>query len=146
MRKRKKISKEYIYTFSDGNDKDPNGIPRTSTVIPEPELRIWMKDQDTHFASGSRKERKYCLPLFDEEDNCAEIIDELEPYDILTQKERDQEIRDFIDSLTEIQRRRVELRMEGKSITEIAEMEGVGYNKVKKSLEQVGVRYMKEMK
>ncbi len=130
------------YNFYEG-DKE---IPKQKTVRVSKRIADEIKESRRLEHNLVNMEHYHCRPLFDENDKLIEIADERDPYCVYTQEQRDREIRDFIDSLTEIQRRRVELRMEGKSITEIAEMEGVGYNKVKKSLEQVGVRYLKEMK
>ena len=61
-------------------------------------------------------------------------------------KEEGQGVQAFLETLTEVQRRRVHMRMDGMTITEIAEAEGTSYMSVKETFTQLKKKFSKFFK
>jgi len=58
-------------------------------------------------------------------------------------KEEEKSVQAFLSTLTETQRRRVLMSMDGKSITEIAQAEGTSYMSVKETFVQLQKKFKK---
>lgn len=58
-------------------------------------------------------------------------------------KEESPRVQAFLDSLTDVQRRRLEMRMEGMSFTEIAQEEGMSYNAIVFCFKQIKNKFKK---
>jgi DNA-binding CsgD family transcriptional regulator len=130
------------YDFYDG-DKE---IPKHIVVEVDEELGNFILESRREESNGDRRQSYHCTALFDDDDKCEELMDERDPLWYLERNETERETWEKIDNLTETQRRRTLMRMEGMSEREIARREGCDHKAVAKSLKQVGEKYLKEMK
>ncbi len=83
----------------------------------------------------SRKERYHCYSLDAVEYEGAEYSDRKTPETALEQEEDARRIAEVMAEIPDVQRRRLLLYAEGKTLREIARMEGVDHKAVKKSIE-----------
>ena len=83
----------------------------------------------------SRKERYHCYSLDAVEFEGGEYADKDNPESLLEKKADSRHIRGILEKMPEIQRRRILLYAQGKTLREIAHMEGVDHKAVKKSIE-----------
>ena len=82
-----------------------------------------------------RKERYHCYSLDAALYEGREYADPDTPETVLHREEEQRKIRELLNGLPEIQKRRLLLYAEGKSLREIARIEGVDHKAVKKSIE-----------
>ena len=73
----------------------------------------------------------------------AGFADDETPDTVTARNEENEQLYVAMQQLTEIQRRRLILLSEGKSMREIARMEGVAHNKIIKSIEQARKKLQK---
>ena len=83
----------------------------------------------------SRKERYHCYSLDAAEYEGEEYADAETPESLLEKLEENEHLYETLQKLSEVQRRRLLLFAEGKSIWEIARMENVQHHAVAKSIE-----------
>ena len=83
----------------------------------------------------SRKERYHCYSLDAAEYEGEEYADAETPESLLEKLEENEQLYETLKKLSEVQRRRLLLFAEGKSIWEIARMENVQHHAVAKSIE-----------
>lgn len=86
-------------------------------------------------ANADRKERYHCYSLEAVEYEGEEYADTETPETLLEKLETDRHLYETLQKLSEVQRRRLLLFAEGKSIREIARMEKVQHHAVAKSIE-----------
>ena len=93
-----------------------------------------MKDyklEEKEISSHARQDRRYGLCSFDENIRNADIINDQEQTEELLKK-----VWEHIGELTEVQQRRLRLYFEEKKTFEqIAEIEGVGWQRIQKSID-----------
>ncbi len=114
------------YTFANGE---------TSEVEVTEEIGNVILDSRREESNLERKERYHCYLMDAAEFEGAEYADKDTPEVLLEQMLDNQHIAELLEELPEIQRRRLLLYAEGKSLREIARMEGVDHKAVKKSIE-----------
>ncbi|MDO4299680.1 MAG: sigma factor-like helix-turn-helix DNA-binding protein [Lachnospiraceae bacterium] len=114
------------YTFANGE---------TSEVEVTEEIGNVILDSRREESNLDRKERYHCYSMDAAEFEGAEYADKDTPEVLLEQMLDNQHIAELLEELPEIQRRRLLLYTEGKSMREIARMEGVDHKAVKKSIE-----------
>ncbi len=56
-------------------------------------------------------------------------------------KDEEQGVQAFLETLTDVQRRRVHMRMDGMTLTEIAKAEGTSYMTIKETFEQLKKKF-----
>ena len=84
--------------------------------------------------NGDRKERYHCYSIAGLDYEGDEFADKHTPESLLLNKEGDERIKAFYESLTERQRRCLELRLDGLTVAEIAKVEGLQFMSVKDCL------------
>jgi DNA-directed RNA polymerase specialized sigma24 family protein len=114
------------YTFANGE---------TSEVEVTEEIGNVILDSRREESNLDRKERYHCCSMDAAEFEGVEYADKDTPEVLLEQMLDNQHIAELLEELPEIQRRRLLLYAEGKSLREIARMEGVDHKAVKKSIE-----------
>lgn len=90
-----------------------------------------------------RKERYHCYSMDAAAFEGMDYADEKTSEKLLEQKTADRHVADILAELPEIQKRRLLLYAEGKSLREIARMEGVDHKAVKKSIEAAKKYFLK---
>ena len=83
----------------------------------------------------SRKERYHCYSLDAVDFEGNEYADRDTPESLLEQMVDKRHIKGLLERMSEVQRRRLLLYAQGKSLREIARLEGVDHKAVKKSIE-----------
>lgn len=114
------------YTFADGE---------VSEVEVSEDIGTFILDSRRGEDNLGRKERYHCYSLDAAEYEGADYADSKTPEDVLERKERLRHMAGIMEAMPEVQRRRLLLYAEGKSLREIARMEGVDHKAVKKSVE-----------
>lgn len=114
------------YTFANGE---------TSEVEVTEEIGNVILDSRRKESNLDRKERYHCYSLDAADFEGEDYADGDTPETVLFSQLENQHIEELLDGLPEIQRSRLLLYAEGKSLREIARMEGVDHKAVKKSIE-----------
>lgn len=114
------------YTFANGE---------TSEVEVTEEIGNVILDSRRKESNLDRKERYHCYSLDAADFEGEDYADGDTLESLLEQMLDSRHIAELLDGLSEIQRRRLLLYAEGKSLREIARMEGVDHKAVKKSVE-----------
>lgn len=114
------------YTFANGE---------TSDVEVSEEIGTMILDSRREESNLDRKERYHCYSLDGAEFEGMEMAGKETPETALLLQLENQHIAKLLSELPEVQRRRLLLYAEGKSLREIARMEGVDHKAVKKSIE-----------
>lgn len=114
------------YTFATGE---------TSEVEVTEEIGNVILDSRREESNLDRKERYHCYSMDAADFEGGDYADGDTPETVLFSQLENQHIADLLDGLPEIQRRRLLLYAAGKSLREIARMEGVDHKAVKKSIE-----------
>lgn len=114
------------YTFANGE---------TSDVEVSEEIGTMILDSRREESNLDRKERYHCYSLDGAEFEGMEMADKETPETALFLQLENQHISKLLSELPKVQRRRLLLYAEGKSLREIARMEGVDHKAVKKSIE-----------
>ena len=108
--------------------KDGQGIEQTTEL--DREVYSVIDNSQKEVSSQARKDRRYGLRSFDESIGDADIINEDEQTEVLFKK-----VWKYIGELTEVQQRRLRQYFdENKTFKQIAEIEGVGWQKIQKSI------------
>lgn len=72
-----------------------------------------------------------------------ELAEEDTPESELFHKEEEEKINQFLSTLTEVQRRRLEMRLDGMKMSEIARTEATTFRAIKKTFLQILEKYLK---
>ena len=113
----------------------PNGT--MAIVEASVESLRFMLENDRKVANAERRERyhvPYSIDAMDYEG--LEFADPETPEELIIEKERAAQITRDLAVLTKVQLRRILMRLEGKTVREIAEEEGTSVNAVEESLLQ----------
>lgn len=124
------------YTFANGE---------TSEVEVTEEIGNMILDSRRKESNLERKERYHCYSLDAAVYEGAEYAGEDTPERMLVQQIESQRLAELLQGLSEVQRRRLLLYAEGKSLREIARMEGVDHKAVKKSVEAARKIFLKNL-
>ena len=114
------------YTFANGE---------TSEVEVTEEIGNMILDSRRLESNLDRKERYHCYSSDAAEFEGEEYADVDTPESLLEREMESRQIADIMAGMPEIQRRRLLLYAEGKSLREIARIEGVDHKAIKKSIE-----------
>lgn len=115
----------------------------TSEVEVEEEIGNIILDSRRKESNLDRKERYHCYSMDAAAFEGMDYADEKTSEKLLEQKTADRHVADILAELPEIQKRRLLLYAEGKSLREIARMEGVDHKAVKKSIEAAKKYFLK---
>ena len=124
----------YYAKFTDGQ-----GIEQ----ITELDIEVYnvIHNSQKGISSQSRKDRRYGLCSFDESIGDADVVDEAEQTEELLKK-----VWAHIEELTDVQQRRLRLYFEEKKTMEqIADIEGVGWRRIQKSID-LALNYLRTKK
>lgn len=124
------------YTFANGEN---------SEVEVTEEIGNMILDSRRKESNLERKERYHCYSLDAAIYEGAEYAGEDTPELVLAQQIESQQLLELLQGLPEVQRRRLLLYAEGKSLREIARMEGVDHKAVKKSVEAARKFFLKNL-
>ncbi len=91
----------------------------------------------------ARKERYHCYSLDAVNFEGSEYADRDTPESLLEQMVDKRHIKRLLEELPEVQRRRLLLYVQGKSMREVARLEGVDHKAVKKSIEAAKKYFLK---
>jgi DNA-directed RNA polymerase specialized sigma24 family protein len=122
------------YTFANGE---------TSEVEVTEEIGNIILDSRREESNLDRKERYHCYSLDGATFEGVEYADPDTPETLLEQLLESRHIKELLEELPEVQRRRLFLYAEGKSLREIGRMEGVDHKAVKKSVEAAKKYFLK---
>ena len=114
------------YTFANGE---------TSEVEVTEEIGNMILDSRRQESNLDRKERYHCYSSDAAEFEGEEYADADTPESLLERQMESRQIADTLAGMPEIQRKRLLLYAEGKSLREIARIEGVDHKAIKKSIE-----------
>ena len=113
----------YYATFTDGE-----GVEQTTELAKD--VFDAINESQTQISSRARKDRRYGLCSFDESIGDADIINDEKQTDELLKM-----VWEHMGELTAVQQRRIHLYFEeNKTFEQIAEIEGVGWQRVQKSI------------
>lgn len=87
--------------------------------------------------NGDRKERYHCYSIAGLDYEGEEFADKHTPESLLLNKEDNGWIAEFLKTLTDVQRERLEMRLDGMSMNEIARVQGTTFRAVKKTFLQI---------
>lgn len=119
--------------------KDGQGIEQTTEL--DREVYSVINNSQKEKSSQARKDRRYGLRSFDESIGDADIINEGEQTKELLKK-----VWKHIGELTEVQQRRLRQYFgEKKTFKQIAEIEGVGWQRIQKSID-LAISYLRTKK
>lgn len=124
----------YYAKFTDGQ-----GIEQITEL--DSEVYNVIHNSQKGISSQSRKDRRYGLCSFDESIGDADVVDETEQTEELLKK-----VWAHIEELTDVQQRRLRLYFEEKkTLEQIAEIEGVGWRRIQKSID-LALNYLRTKK
>lgn len=114
------------YTFANGEN---------SEVEVDEEIGTFILDSRREEENLGRKERYHCYSMDAADYEGREYADTETPETVLEQETEAQWVAEVMAAMPDVQRRRLLLYAEGKTLREIARMEGVDHKAVKKSVE-----------
>ena len=114
------------YTFANGEN---------SEVEVDEEIGTFILDSRREEENLGRKERYHCYSMDAADYEGREYADTETPETVLEQETEAQRVAEVMAAMPDVQRRRLLLYAEGKTLREIARMEGVDHKAVKKSVE-----------
>ena len=123
--KEKKMAK-YRYGFVDGAEE----------IDISEEWAAVLREMDRAEEACRKKETRRHISLDAVDFEGEEFAEPGDAETALLEKESDSFAEEFLSSLTDVQRRRVEMRMEGRTYREIAAAEGSDFRRVEKSVNQ----------
>lgn len=123
------------YQFADGT---------TSEVEVSEEIGAFITASRREESNGDRKQRYHCISLDGFEYEGEAFEDESQDQDRIREEMDEQSRVDrFLATLTEVQRRRLERRLDGASAAQIAREEHCDPSVVRESLKQIQAKYKK---
>lgn len=114
------------YTFANGEN---------SEVEVSEEIGTFILDSRREEENLGRKERYHCYSMDAADYEGKDYADLHTPETVLEEKTDTRRIEEVMAAMPDVQRRRLLLYAEGKTLREIARMEGVDHKAVKKSIE-----------
>lgn len=114
------------YTFANGE---------SSEVEVNEEIGTFILDSRREEENLGRKERYHCYSMDAADYEGSDYADPCMPETALEQEAHTQRIAEIMAAMPDVQKRRLLLYAEGKTLREIARMEGVDHKAVKKSIE-----------
>ena len=115
------------YTFNNGENSEVEVNEEIGAVI----LESRRKEENL-----ARKERYHCVSMDNSEFEGVDFIDETTPAVLFMEQIDNEHIKETLNKLSEIQRRRLLMLASGMSIHDIARSEGTDYRAVYDSIKQ----------
>ena len=122
------------YTFNNGENSEVEVNEEIGAVI----LESRRKEENL-----ARKERYHCVSMDNSEFEGVDFIDETTPEVLFMEQIDNDHIKETLDKLSEIQRRRLLMLASGMSIHDIARSEGTDYRAVYDSIKQARKKFQK---
>ncbi|MBR3438064.1 MAG: hypothetical protein IKH13_00985 [Clostridia bacterium] len=122
------------YKFNDGTE---------STVEVDEKLGLMMKELEKAELANEKKEHRHCFSLDRGHMEKKQYADPETVESIIDKKENSREFSETYNTLTETQKRRLDMRESGLSLREIAKIEGVNLSKIQKTMDQIQKKYKK---
>ena len=116
----------YRYGFVDG----------TEEIEISDEWTAVLREMDREEEANRKKQTRRHISLDAVDFEGVEFAEAGDAETALLEKESEEEVKKLLSRLTETQRRRVELRMEGRTYREIGVLEGINFRRVEKSVNQ----------
>ena len=117
---------KYRYGFVDG----------TEEIEISEEWAAVLREMDREEEANRKKQTRRHISLDAVDFEGEEFAEDGDAETALLKKESDRVVEEILSSLTDVQRRRVELRMEGRTFREIGMLEGINFRRVEKSVNQ----------
>ena len=117
---------KYRYGFVDG----------TEEIEISEEWAAVLREMDREEEANRKKQTRRHISLDAVDYEGEEFAEDGDSETALLEKESDRVVEGILSSLTDVQRRRVELRMEGRTFREIGMLEGINFRRVEKSVNQ----------
>ena len=117
---------KYRYGFVDG----------TEEIEISEEWAAVLREMDREEEANRKKQTRRHISLDAVDYEGEEFAEDGDAETALLEKESDRVVEGILSSLTDVQRRRVELRMEGRTFREIGMLEGINFRRVEKSVNQ----------
>ena len=122
------------YTFNNGENSEVEVNEEIGAVI----LESRRKEENL-----ARKERYHCVSMDNSEFEGVDFIDETTPEVLFMEQIDNEHIKETLNKLSEIQRRRLLMLASGMSIHDIARSEGTDYRAVYDSIKQARKKIQK---
>ena len=122
------------YTFNNGENSEVEVNEEIGAVI----LESRRKEENL-----ARKERYHCVSMDNSEFEGVDFIDETTPEVLFMEQIDNEHIKETLNKLSEIQRRRLLMLASGMSIHDIARSEGTDYRAVYDSIKQARKKFQK---
>ena len=122
------------YTFNNGENSEVEVNEEIGAVI----LESRRKEENL-----ARKERYHCVSMDNSEFEGVNFIDETTPEVLFMEQIDNEHIKETLNKLSEIQRRRLLMLASGMSIHDIARSEGTDYRAVYDSIKQARKKFQK---
>ena len=117
---------KYRYGFVDG----------TEEIEISEEWAAVLREMDREEEANRKKQTRRHISLDAVDYEGEEFAEDGDAETALLEKESDRVVEEILSSFTDVQRRRVELRMEGRTFREIGMLEGINFRRVEKSVNQ----------
>ena len=117
---------KYRYGFVDG----------TEEIEISEEWAAVLREMDREEEANRKKQTRRHISLDAVDYEGEEFAEDGDAETALLEKESDRVAEEILSSFTDVQRRRVELRMEGRTFREIGMLEGINFRRVEKSVNQ----------
>ena len=122
------------YTFNNGENSEVEVNEEIGAII----LESRRKEENL-----ARKERYHCVSMDNSEFEGVDFIDETTPEVLFMEQIDNEHIKETLNKLSEIQRRRLLMLASGMSIHDIARSEGTDYRAVYDSIKQARKKFQK---
>lgn len=124
---------EIVYKFNDGT---------VSKVEVDEEIGKFILASRKEEHANNEKNRSHCISLDALKYEGSEYASKETVETGLIDRSRREQLYEVIEKLTDVQKRRLEMLLDGHSLREIARQEGVNLSKIQKSVAQIQKKFM----
>lgn len=124
---------EIVYKFNDGT---------VSKVEVDEEIGKFILASRKEEHANNEKNRSHCISLDALKYEGSEYASKETVETVLIDRSRREQLYEVIEKLTDVQKRRLEMLLDGHSLREIARQEGVNLSKIQKSVAQIQKKFM----
>lgn len=124
---------EIVYKFNDGT---------VSKVEVDEEIGKFILASRKEEHANNEKNRSHCISLDALKYEGSEYASKETVETVLIDRSRREQLYEVIEKLTDVQKRRLEMLLDGHSLREIARQEGVNLSKIQKSVAQIQKNFM----
>ncbi len=123
---------EIVYKFNDGT---------VSKVEVDEEIGKFILASRKEEHANNEKKRSHCISLDALKYEGSEYASKETVETVLIDRSRREQLYEVIEKLTDVQKRRLEMLLDGHSLREIARQEGVNLSKIQKSVAQIQKKF-----